>query len=394
MDPDQPSFQEQRILVLYNQDFLHTSDGRSVDLTLASRSDVAKTAQDVARALASRGHFVQALGIDAADLGDFLQQLKSDPPDVVFNLCESLNNDDRHEGVIPTLLDLMGIPYTGSGAFALGLALHKQRTHMWLQTAGIPTPSWIELPEQSDPKEVLNWMQAHAISYPLIVKPSRENASAGIHQSSVVHDDDALLRQIAVIRSQFSQPLVIEQFIAGREINVSFFASETGGILPLHEIDFEALPASYEPIVSYAAKWDQDSIEYHATTSRPVQNLPVHWDQKIKNIAKKVFDVMQIQDYGRCDLRVTAEGDVFVIDVNPNCDLSQEAGYTKAILASQRSYDEAIEQIAFLAIRRSVYASAIVPKNRIHSFSHPARPASRPGSPSPSAVPAAAFLDS
>src|SRR5262249_38087140 len=122
-DSERKAWRELRILVLHNKDF-DTSEGAAAnDPDVVSRADVANAARDVARALVARGHFVEVHGIDSGDLGALLERLRADRPDLVFNLCESLGTDARHEIVVPSLLDLMQIPYTGSGPATLCLCL-------------------------------------------------------------------------------------------------------------------------------------------------------------------------------------------------------------------------------------------------------------------------------
>lgn len=356
MDPESSSPQGLRIVVLYNQDFLRERDEAASALSSASRADVAKTAQQVARALAARGHFAQAFGVDAEELGDWISRLRDDPPDVVFNLCESLRNDDRHERVIPALLEALCIPYTGTEPFFLELALHKDRTHRWLQEAGIPTPAWMVVGEHSDPRMALAWKEETKQLFPLIVKPSRENASVGIDQGSVVYDDVALIDRIGYVQKTFQQPVLVEQYIAGREVNVAYLSSYNDEILPLHEIDFSQLSTQHAHIVGYDGKWDVNSAEYVQTLPRLAQGFSLLLEARIKQVAQQVFSAMKVRDYGRCDLRVSSAGDVFVIDVNPNCDLSQDAGYAKAAWAGGLSYEVLVEKIALLGAQRGDHA--------------------------------------
>lgn len=355
MDPEPSAPQGLRVVVLYNQDFLR-EDMASLP-SAVSRADVAKTAQQVARALAARGHFAQSFGLDIEDLPDWMARLGDDPPDLVFNLCESLRNDDRQERVIPTLLDAMEIPYTGTDPFFLELALHKDRTHRWLSEAGVLTPKWTVVQENEDPRGVLAWRGRVGLPYPLIVKPSRENASVGIEQASVVYDDASLVERVSYVQKTFRQSVVVEQYVAGREVNVSFLSSHGEGLLPLHEIDFSQLPPQHAHVVGYDGKWDTGSAEYAQTMPRPVQDMSATVTARVQDAARRVFSVMMIRDYGRCDLRVSPSGDVFVIDVNPNCDLSQEAGYAKAALAGGLSYEMLIERIALSAAQRGNHES-------------------------------------
>lgn len=351
--PNSEEFRELRIIVLHNQDFIpgdHTPNLH--DHT--ARADVAHVAQDVARALVARGHFVEIKAIDTEDLPDLLKELQEDPPDLVFNLCESLGGDDRNEGVIPSLLELLKIPYTGSNALSLGLCLRKERTQDTLRSFGIPIPLFALLGEEpSEDEEILQVIRYHQLSYPFIVKPTRENASVGIHENSVVYTDEELIKQVKRMRTEYKQPLLVEEFIQGREINVSFLGNNPSRILPLYEIDFSTLPDHFPHIVSYQGKWDKQSIAYQGTQPKPVSDMEEELYHKIEMLALHAFDALELVDYGRCDIRISKEGNPYVIDINPNCDLSKEAGFAKAAHQAGLSYEQTIEQIAIFALKRS-----------------------------------------
>lgn len=357
MDPTHQDFplKELRIVVLHNQDFLHASPD---NVSLASRADVVQVAQEVALALAARGHFVQVQGIDTSDLPNLLQQFQSDPPDLVFNLCESLGEDDRHEALVPALLDLLGIAYTGSDSLALGLALRKERTRDILRSAGIQVPAAVVLPATSQfPEQDLFHLRSQQLAYPLIVKPTRENASVGIHQDSVVYTDENLLQKVNTLRALYQQPILVEEYILGREINVSFLENHGMQILPLHEIDFSSLPKEFPHIVSYDGKWNKDSLEYKHTMPQPISDLPQEQCHRIQEIARAAFAALEIHDYGRCDLRLDTQGQVYLIDVNPNCDLARDAGFAKAATHAMLTYEDLIECIALGALKRSHHVS-------------------------------------
>jgi D-alanine-D-alanine ligase len=202
-----------RVVVLHNCDFdLHADAFHAArDPAVASRADVVNAARDVARALESRGHEVITWPVPDGDATraahatvDELRRI-TPAPDLVFNLCESLAGDSRNEAILPALLDLCGLRYTGSGPLALGIALRKDMTKRLLRADGVPTPEAVTL--ETDCVDQVG------LPFPLIVKPTREDASVGISRHSVVHDREALAERVAEVRARFRQPVLVERFI-------------------------------------------------------------------------------------------------------------------------------------------------------------------------------------
>lgn len=341
-----------RVVIVHNRDFDPAAEASRNDPELASKADVENAARDVSQALVSRGHQVETLAVDAlagaASVEAALsavRELGRRAPDLVFNLCESLGGDNRHEAVLPALLDLAGIPYTGSGPLALSLALRKDAAKRLLLASGAPTPAAVTL-DGDDVSSV-------TLPFPLIVKPAREDASVGISRDSVVHDRAGLALRVAEVRARHQQPVLVERYIEGRELYVSLVAGE-GGLeaLPLHEIDFSALPADRPRIVTYDGKWDPASPEYLGTT--PVRAvLDPETRARCEAAARAAFTALELRDYARCDLRLAGDGTPYVIDVNPNCDLSAQAGVARAASYGGIAYPELIERICTAALARA-----------------------------------------
>lgn len=340
-----------RITVLHNNDFHAFSPDAH---NFASVADVENAAHGIARALAGRGHVVQVIGLDAAEVLEVVATLAADPPDLVFNLCESLAGETRHEPVLPALLDLVGIPYTGSGPESLSLALRKERCKEILKVRGIPTPAAVLL-DRPAIDEVL-------LPFPLIVKPAWEDASVGIHNDSVVRDHAALTAAVRRILGDLDQPALVEQFVDGREIYVSLLGNEPPKALPMHEIDFTDLPAGLPRIVSYDAKWAPASPECVGT--RPVRCIIDESARlQVERVAREAFVALELRDYARIDLRLAPDGTPFVIDINPNCDLSDGAGFSRAAGFAGLDYPALVERVAWTAWERAHHARS--PRARI-----------------------------
>ncbi|MCG5055717.1 MAG: D-alanine--D-alanine ligase [Myxococcales bacterium] len=333
---------EGRIVVAFNRDFEEAKG----DPENRAREDVVGTARDVASALAAAGFEVETLGV-TDDVGAAVDEIASLAPDAVFNLCESFGGEGRFEAVFPLLLDLSQLAFTGSTAPTLMLAVHKDRTKQILQACGVCTPASLRVDGPSVPS-------TFEMPGPMIVKPSREDASVGISNDSVVATRAALERQVAYVWERYRQPVLVEQYIDGREIYVAKLdggREEASCILPLFEVDFGGLAAHHPRVVTFEAKWREESAAYHGTPTRPAE-LPAAVVARIEAVGRAAFAALDVRDYGRVDVRLADDGTPYVIDVNPNCDLSSVAGFAKAALEGGRSYEALIQHIARLALAR------------------------------------------
>jgi D-alanine-D-alanine ligase len=329
-----------RIVVLHNSDY--SNCGPDDDVGFSARADVENAAQGVADALVSRGHRADVVGIDLPEIAEVIDAVAGDPPDLVFNLCESLRGDSRHEVVVPSLLELIGVPYTGSGPTTLGLALRKDRTKVLLRARGVPTPEGQVLETPGDECR---------LPFPLIVKPTREDASVGISSSSVVHDPAALAAAVKQVNDELSQSALVERYVEGRELYVSLLGNAPPEPFPLHEIDFSAMPDGLPNIVTYNGKWEPTSQEFLGT--RPTRcNLDETVRLRVVRAAREAFDALELSDYGRVDIRLARDNTPYVIDVNPNCDLTDGAGFSRAAGYGGMSYPALIERVCLVALER------------------------------------------
>jgi D-alanine-D-alanine ligase len=338
-----------RIAVVFNQDF----EDAPGDPENRAREDIAGVAADVTRVLRGAELEVLTLGL-RNQLYDDIRALGQAAPSVVFNLCESLRSDNRFEALLPMLLEYEGLVYTGSSAQSLLQALHKDKAKTLLNACGVPTPRAVVL-DTPDTRFV-------DLGYPLIVKPTREDASIGIASSSVVRTREELDARVRFVLAHYRQPALVEGYIEGREINVSVLENPEGGpatVLPLHEIDFSDMPADRPRIVSFEGKWVEGSVDYRAT--RPIAcSLPAAVRGRVEEVARAAFTALELRDYGRIDVRLGLDGTPWVIDVNPNCDLSRAGGgFSRAARAAGMGYEELILRLVALATKRRQDADTI-----------------------------------
>ncbi|MHB1686651.1 MAG: D-alanine--D-alanine ligase family protein [Ignavibacteriaceae bacterium] len=292
------------------------------------------------------------LGLDAYslnvkdDINLLLIDFKKNKPDVIFNFIELYKENSRLEMNMVGLLDLVGIPYTGAPPLSLANCQNKVLAKRLLNSRGIKTPRFILVKDISK-----NFK--HELNFPLIVKPAFEDASVGIENDSIVKNNKQLKERINYVLSSFQQPALVEEFIEGRELNVAIFGDENPAALPISEIDFSEMPDHLYNIVSYQAKWDPHHEAYHKTIPSCPAKLPLEIELKAKEIALASFKAMECRDYARVDMRLTKDEEIFVLEVNPNPDLTEGAGFMRSSEAAGYSYEQVLEKIIYFAWTRS-----------------------------------------
>ncbi|MBK9387060.1 MAG: D-alanine--D-alanine ligase [Planctomycetes bacterium] len=317
-----------RIAVLHSEDRELASGDRKDALAVQAAIDGALAA---ATSLRSRGYEVSVHGVprDARAIASLLARLSGD---LVLNFVESLGGDARLEAAFAWALELFGLAYTGSPPRAMQLATEKPLARALLAARGVPVPRGAVFATGDEPLGEL--------CFPLLAKPAREDASHGIDQGSVVRDERALRTRAKELIARYAQPALIEEYIEAREINVALLAGPSGlEVLPLSEIDYSLFRPDEARIVTYAGKWIEGSRDWDITRVIPARDLSASQRARLESVARAAFEVMGLRDYGRVDLRLDARDEPYVIDVNPNPDLSPGTGF--ALAAERAGLDHA-----------------------------------------------------
>jgi len=272
----------------------------------------------------------------AGDPSSWLASLREGGFDVVFNLCEGLGGQGSEEALPASAVELLGLPMTGARAFTLGLCSRKDLVNAHLRAQGIAVPDWA-VARRGAP---LVWRR-----YPAIVKPVAEDASLGIDAGSVVHSRAEL--EAACARGHGTwERLLVQRFVDGREINVAIVGDR---VLPHSEIDFALLPRELPRVVTYAAKWETGSVYDRGTAPRLLGADEARLSARLARVAQAAWAAVEGSGYARIDLRLGERGRLYVIDVNPNADLSPGAGLARQAAAAGWSYQELIARILDLA---------------------------------------------
>jgi D-alanine-D-alanine ligase len=198
------------------------------------------------------------------------------------------------------------------------------------------------------------------LRFPLIVKPPQEDASLGITSKSVVRDVRELLATMDALQREFQSPVLVEEFVEGREFYVGVLGNVSPQAFPLMELDFSAFPADRPQIASYEAKWgeggtgaeSESGAEFTGTKSVFPSDLPPALVARVQAVAVQAFAALRLRDYGRVDLRVTPEEEIHVIEVNPNCYLERQGEFSRAAEAAGLTHEELVGRIVELAQAR------------------------------------------
>lgn len=305
--------------------------------------DVLVQAEAVSVALVGLGHSVSRLACDL-NLDALREKLATERPDLVFNLVEDLGGQGRLIHFFPFLLDSMGIAYTGAPAEAIFLSSHKTLAKERMIQAGLATPAWV------GPCPVIGLGQGRGgKSSKWIIKSLWEHASLGLDAASVLEtrDHDLLLAEMEKRQANLGGICFAEEFIDGREFNLSLLASAAGvDVLPPAEIVF----ADYSPymvqIVDYQAKWQEDSFAYNHTVRRyDFNGEDQGLLQKLKQTARRCWDIFGLAGYARVDFRVNPAGRPFILEVNANPCISPDAGFAAALGRARIGFEEAVGRI-------------------------------------------------
>ena len=348
-----------KVAVVYNEAYQEINDQYSTESPEElgfkpyfdlDESDPIAEYESIAAHLRKSGYEAYILNI-LDNVNIFLEDLKKNKPDVIFNFVEIYKDIPELEMGFAGLMELLHIPYTGAPPIALGTCQSKYLTKGILSTIGIRVArsKFIQ-----NPKKIYRLN----LDYPLIVKPSLEDASVGIDVEAVVSDYKHLRDRINYIFSEFEQPVLVEEYIEGRELNVAVLGDKNPKVLPISEIDFSKMPEHLYNIVSYQAKWEPLHEAYHKTIPICPARLPKKIEAEAKKIALKAFRAMRCRDYCRVDMRLSKENKLYVLEVNPNPDLTEDAGFMRSMKHAGYSYRRALKTIVDLAAARINHKAA------------------------------------
>ncbi|MFA7170730.1 MAG: ATP-grasp domain-containing protein [Candidatus Paceibacterota bacterium] len=333
---DQRSLHIGIVCNLYDQN----SSGNEVEQELTS------VGLNIQKALEERGYKISFF--DFNDVAKAFDDLKNSDVDLVFNVCERINESSLLEPHAASLLDVLKIPYTGSNPFTLSLCMDKIRVKKLLSYHKIPTPEWDYVYSMEDKVR-------GDLKFPLIVKPANSDNSIGITNDSVVSNQEELNRQLEHVVKEMGRPALIEEYIEGDEYDVSILGREEDDlrVLPLSRSVFDKMPKGYWHIYPFEAKWGEGSVyKQNIEVQRPAKNISKKLEAVISEIALDTYNILDCHDYGRVEIRVDKNNNPYVLELNPNPSINLTNCVPEVAELTGLKYGDFLEEIIRMAIQR------------------------------------------
>jgi len=279
----------------------------------------------------------EVVRVPVSNDGRWVERVRRGKFDLVFNICEGIDGEAVHEARVISVLELLGVPFTGSGSWTTALTLRKNVVNGLLDRAGLPVPRWAHIRRGEE---------ITSVGFPAICKPVAEDASVGIEQRSVVRSMRALTARVEAMFEGWDEVLV-QRFIDGREVNVGILGDD---LLPIAEIDFGDMPKGMWHIVSYRSKWETGSDEDLGAKPNCPADLPEDLANELTQIARTAWHVVGGEGYGRCDFRIDQSGRPWLLEVNANPDISPGAGLARMAGVATIGYSQLIRKVCECAL--------------------------------------------
>jgi D-alanine-D-alanine ligase len=341
--------QDMKILLCYNAPVSvfsvyngKRSDEETKGKDLSEKSFI-KELNKIKRSLSKYFKEVNSLAVDR-NVKKTISDINSFSPDIIYNFVESVGGVSSYEWCMTGLFQLLGYEFTGCTPITLGNCLNKERTKSILKARNILTPDNITLKPRS--KFTADDI---TLNYPIILKLNSEDASIGISEFSVVNNYKELRTHFRFLAETYDQEIILEEFIEGRELNVAILCDK---VLPISEIEFTGLPSGLPNIVTYDSKWIEGSTYYNNTKPVVPAKLNETTKRRIEKVSWAAYEALNCRDYARIDIRLKNNGVPFVIEVNPNPDISSDSGFARAASADGITHEELLYTIANFALNR------------------------------------------
>lgn len=304
-----------------------------------------KTEYDVTATLHDLGHNVRILGLDS-DLSVLRRAVEEWKPHVVFNLLEEFDGEAVFDQNVVSYLELLRVPYTGSGPRGLILARDKALSKQILRHHRVRVPEFAVFRRGRKIKRPVN------LGFPLFVKSLIEEASMGISQASIVEDDERLAERVAFIHDRIGTDAIAEQYIEGREFYVGVIGNERLQVLPTWELLFTRAPKDVPRIATSRVKWDAKVQKKYGVMTREAKGLPPRVAEAIPRLCKRIYRELGLSGYARMDLRMAEDGKLYVLEANPNPQLAYGEDFAESAHAGGIGYEMLIQRIVNLGFRR------------------------------------------
>lgn len=329
-----------RVLALVHESLVPPD---SADKQTALRAEW-KTEYDVVRALRGLGHEVQVLGI-GGDLGPLRAAIQDFKPQIAFNLVEAFDDVSIWDANVVAYLELLKVPYTGCNSRGLVLSRDKALAKKVLSYHRVPLADFAVFPRERIVR------RPRRLRFPLIVKSLTLDASIGISQASVVEDDARLEERVRFIHQTIGTDALVEEYVEGRELYVGILGDKRLEVLPIWELSFDRMPEESRRIATERLKWSLTYRKKHAIVSGPARELNEKVAARIRVMCKRVYRNLMLSGYARIDLRLREDGEPFVMEANPNPQLSADEDFAESAKAAGVEYQALVQRIVELGLR-------------------------------------------
>jgi D-alanine-D-alanine ligase len=329
-----------RVLVLMHEALIPPEDFKSAELKAAAW----RTEYDILNTLKKIGHEVQSVGI-GSDLGVIKKAIDDFKPHIAFNLLEEFDGQAILDQNVVSFLELSRIPYTGCNPRGMMIARDKALCKKILSFHRIHTPEFVVYPIGNKIK------LPKRLKYPVIVKSLIEEASLGISQASIVYSDSELEERVKFIHQKIATDALAEEYIDGREVYACVMGNSRTHVYTIWELFFKNMPENQAKIATAKAKWDLEYQKKCGITSGPAKDLSEEKSKQLVVLSKRIFNVIGLNGYARIDYRMREDGEIYVIEVNPNPQIAFGEDFADAAKHTGLSYNDLLQKILNLGIR-------------------------------------------
>ncbi|HEY4306206.1 MAG TPA: hypothetical protein VGM82_17165 [Gemmatimonadaceae bacterium] len=296
------------------------------------------TVEAIAQSLVAEGN--EVVQVPVYQDGKWIEKLRKGKFALAFNMCEGIDGIATLESAVISVLELFKIPFTGASSYTAAVCLRKHVINALLEKQGLPIPRFACI-RRGDPLV--------SVGFPAIVKPAAEDASLGVEQKSVVRNTRQLAERVNAMLEGWDE-ILVQRFVDGREVNVGILGD---AVLPIAEIDFGKMPRGRWNIVTYQSKWVPGSVDDIGGAPRCPAKLPAKVANEVRRVALRAWKLVGGSGYGRVDMRIDANGQPWILEVNANPDIAPDAGLARMAKVLGIDYPALIRNICELGLGRS-----------------------------------------
>ncbi len=328
-----------RILMLVHYTLVPPDDMKPDD----PRVEKMQTEYDVKNALIRLGHDVRVVGV-YDDLVPIRKHIEEWRPHIVFNLLEDFAGNSAFDYYVVSYLEMLGTPYTGCNPRGLLLARDKALSKKLLTFHHINVPDFMVFPVGRKIGRL------RRLPFPMIVKSLIEEGSVGIAQASYVENEDQLRERVALLQERTQGDVIAEQYINGRELYATVLGNTRLEVLPIRELVFDKIEEGMPRMATYKVKWDQEYRERWGIDYVFARPLPAGALERVTRICKRAYRILSLSGYARLDLRLTPEGEVFILEANPNPAIASNDESAFSAEKAGMNYEQLIQRILNLGL--------------------------------------------